>query len=122
MRKLFLDGSLGPLQAGQGARAGAEAVGLHAEALEHGSVEIAEGHADLTDETGRRRIVRHGYLPERKIQTGIGSVAVRAPRVRDRGAVLPCCAGFCEGVLRQSLLRDRQEITSAFECPIAPHL
>ena len=31
-----------------------------------------------------RRIVRHGYLPEREIQTGLGPVAVRRPRVRDR--------------------------------------
>jgi hypothetical protein len=28
--------------------------------------------------------VRHGHLPEREIMTGIGPVAVRAPRVRDR--------------------------------------
>jgi transposase-like protein len=31
--------------------------------------------------------VRHGHLPEREIMTGIGSVAVRQPRVRDREAV-----------------------------------
>jgi len=41
-------------------------------------------HSDLTDDQGRRRIVRHGYLPEREIQTGIGAVRVQAPRVRDR--------------------------------------
>ena len=29
-------------------------------------------------------MVRHGHLPERKIQTGIGAVSVRRPRVRDR--------------------------------------
>jgi transposase-like protein len=28
--------------------------------------------------------VRHGHLPEREIMTGIGPVAVRCPRVRDR--------------------------------------
>ena len=44
---------------------------------------IAE-HADLSDEAGRRRVVRHGYQPEREVQTGIGAVAVRRPRVRDR--------------------------------------
>ncbi len=44
---------------------------------------IAE-HADLVDEAGRRRVVRHGYLPEREVQTGIGAIAVRRPRVRDR--------------------------------------
>jgi hypothetical protein len=30
-------------------------------------------------------VVRHGHLPEREIITGIGPVAVRCPRVRDRG-------------------------------------
>jgi hypothetical protein len=35
---------------------------------------------------GRQRLVRHGHLPERKIVTGIGPVAVRCPRVRDRAS------------------------------------
>ena len=47
---------------------------------------FVEAYAHLTDSAGRRRIVRHGHLPEREIQTGIGPVAVRCPRVRDRGA------------------------------------
>jgi len=34
---------------------------------------------------GRDRIVRHGHGPERAIQTGIGPVAVRRAKVRDRG-------------------------------------
>ncbi len=46
-------------------------------------------HSDLTDTEGRRRIVRHGYLPERDVQTGIGSVRVKAPRVRDRDPAAP---------------------------------
>src|SRR5271167_4651378 len=33
---------------------------------------------------GRDRIVRHGHGPERAIQTGIGPVAVRRAKVRDR--------------------------------------
>jgi putative transposase len=41
-------------------------------------------HAHLTDADGHRRIVRHGHLPERDVQTGIGAVRVRMPRVRDR--------------------------------------
>jgi len=45
---------------------------------------FVEGHGNLTDEAGRRRIVRHGYLPEREIQTR--GYAVRCPGVRDRGA------------------------------------
>jgi len=43
-------------------------------------------HADLKTEEGRQRLVRHGHLPEREIVTGIGPVAVRQPRVRDREA------------------------------------
>ena len=34
---------------------------------------------------GRDRVVRHGHGPERAIQTGIGPVAVRRAKVRDRG-------------------------------------
>ena len=35
---------------------------------------------------GRQRVVRHGYGPERVIQTGIGALEVRRPKVRDRAA------------------------------------
>ena len=36
---------------------------------------------------GRDRVVRHGHGPERAIQTGVGPVAVRRAKVRDRGTV-----------------------------------
>jgi len=58
---------------------------LLAQADEMEVTTFVEGHADLTDQAVRRRVVRHGYLPEREVQTGIGPVAVRCPRVRDRG-------------------------------------
>jgi transposase-like protein len=35
---------------------------------------------------GRERVVRHGHGPERRVQTGIGPVAVRRVKIRDRGA------------------------------------
>jgi putative transposase len=35
---------------------------------------------------GRERVVRHGHAPERVVQTGIGPVAVRRVKLRDRGA------------------------------------
>jgi hypothetical protein len=41
-------------------------------------------HADKLTDDGRQRLVRHGHLPEREIVTGLGPVAVRCPRVRDR--------------------------------------
>jgi len=57
---------------------------LLAQAIE-AEVEVhIAAHGDLTDALGRRRIVRHGYLPEREIQTGIGAVRIKAPRTRDR--------------------------------------
>ena len=65
-------------------RAGARQLLVQAVEAEVTSFVAAHGH--LTDEAGRRRVVRHGHLPEREIQTGIGPVAVRCPRVRDRGA------------------------------------
>ena len=35
-------------------------------------------------EDGRQRIVRHGFGPQRQIQTGIGAPDVQRPRLRDR--------------------------------------
>jgi transposase-like protein len=42
-------------------------------------------YRDLKLPNGHQRIVRHGHMPEREVQTGIGAVKVKAPRVRDRG-------------------------------------
>src|SRR5258708_5164922 len=43
-----------------------------------------DAHAHLKDQTGRQQGVRNGHLPERTIQTGIGPIEVKQPRVRDR--------------------------------------
>jgi len=59
---------------------------LLAQAVEAEVAAFFTVHADLTTDDGRRRLVRHGHLPERTIQTGIGPVEVRQPRIRDRGA------------------------------------
>ena len=65
-------------------RSGARA--LLTQAVEAEVAEFLAKHADLKTETGQQRVVRHGHLPEREIMTGIGPVAVRQPRVRDREA------------------------------------
>jgi transposase-like protein len=57
---------------------------LLARAVEAEVAEFLAQHADLRTDDGGRRVVRHGHLPEREIMTGIGAVAVRQPRVRDR--------------------------------------
>lgn len=45
---------------------------------------LAQFTEDKTPE-GYARIVRHGHLPERQVMAGVGPVAVKVPRVRDRG-------------------------------------
>lgn len=58
------------------------------EAVEAEVQEFLIRHAPLKDENNRQRVVRNGYLPERTIQTGLGDIAITAPRVRDReGAI-----------------------------------
>ena len=64
-------------------------------------------HADQTDTAGRRRSVRHGHLPERDIQTGIGAVSVQVPRVRGRASAgVPL--RFTSTILRPYLRRARR--------------
>jgi transposase-like protein len=57
---------------------------LLAQAVEAEVATLLSRYADETSNDGRQRLVRHGHLPEREIMTGIGPVAVRCPRVRDR--------------------------------------
>ena len=66
-------------------RGGARALLAHA--VEAEVAAFLDGHTDERTDDGRRRLVRHGHLPEREIMTGIGPVAVRAPRVRDRAGL-----------------------------------
>ena len=53
-------------------------------AIEAEVSEWIQAHAHVTDEHGHRQVVRNGHLPKRSIQTPIGHVQVRQPRVRDR--------------------------------------
>ena len=57
---------------------------LLAQAVETEVAGFLAEHADKRSEDGRRRLVRHGHLPERSVMTGIGPVEARVPRVRDR--------------------------------------
>jgi transposase-like protein len=63
-------------------RAGARQ--LLTQAIEAEVSAMLADYDDLRTEDGRRRVVRHGHGPERVILTGIGPVAVRRPKVRDR--------------------------------------
>lgn len=88
------------------------------EVLRHGArellqqaveAEVAEAiaqFAELKDEQGRQRVVRNGYLPERSIQTGIGKVPVRAPRVRDRVGEMRFSSSILPPYLRRTRSLD----------------
>jgi putative transposase len=64
-------------------------------------------HAELTDGQGRRRLVRNGHAPERRIQTGIGPLEVRRPKVRDRGVAGEEPIRFTSAILPAYLRRTR---------------
>jgi putative transposase len=57
---------------------------LLAQAIEAEVAGYIERHGALHDAEGHRMVVRNGHLPEREIQTGIGPVRVRQPRVNDK--------------------------------------
>jgi len=57
---------------------------LLAQAVEAEVAAFIDDHAHLLDEGGRRVVVRNGHLPGRQLQTGVGQLAVKMPRVRDR--------------------------------------
>lgn len=54
------------------------------QALENEIEEYLGKHASLTDEKGRRLVVKNGYHPARDIVTGLGPITVKAPRADDR--------------------------------------
>jgi putative transposase len=81
---------------------------LLAQAIEAEVATFLANHAELVDAAGRRRLVRNGCLPERTIQTGIGAVPVRQPRVRDRGpAAADARIRFTSAILPRYLRRTR---------------
>jgi len=55
-----------------------------ATAIENEVQEYVARHREQVDGRGHRLIVRDGHLPRRTIQTGVGLVEVRRPRVNDK--------------------------------------
>jgi len=56
---------------------------LLAKAIEAELTELLESYRSQQVK-GNRAVVRNGYLPERTIQTGLGDIAVKVPKIRDR--------------------------------------
>jgi putative transposase len=57
------------------------------EAVETELSEFMSRFAGRALNDGRSAVIRNGYLPEREIQTGIGPVRVRIPKVRSRDGI-----------------------------------
>lgn len=55
---------------------------LLAQAVESEVQELLAKHQDRRTKSGHAGVVRNGYLPERELQTGLGPVTVRIPKVR----------------------------------------
>lgn len=55
---------------------------LLAQAVESEVQELLIMHADRRTCAGHAGVVRNGYLPERELQTGLGPIPVRIPKVR----------------------------------------
>ncbi len=62
-------------------------------------------HKELLDERGRQRVVRHGHLPEREVQTGIGPICESSP-VRHKAHV-----GCSQSIQNESLSQIDRERT-----------
>lgn len=59
----------------------------------------------VRNQSGKRLVTRNGHLPERTIQTGIGNIAVKAPRVADRrktGAKVRFTSGILPPYLKRT--------------------
>lgn len=55
-----------------------------AAAIESEVASFIHQHGSTKTDEGKTVVVRNGYLPERTIQTGLGDIEIKVPKVRDR--------------------------------------
>lgn len=86
------------------ARTGAQqmlAIALQAEVDAY----LEQNQSRLTN--GHQRLVKNGYLPERSVQTGIGDIAVKVPRVKDKNKELKFSSLIVPPYLKRSLSLEK---------------
>jgi transposase-like protein len=54
------------------------------QAIEAEFAQLLEQYDNVKTLSGKRAVVRNGYLPEREVLTAVGPVTVKVPKVRDR--------------------------------------
>lgn len=78
------------------------AIQMLAKALElEVSAFIQQSQNKLLD-SGHNRLVRNGYLQERTVQTGIGDLPIKVPRVRDKAGVLKFTSSIIPPYMKRS--------------------
>lgn len=82
------------------ARAGARK--MLQQALEYEVDEYLARFSDTRTENGQRVVVRNGHLPERTIQTGVGPLLIKQPRVRDKRNLKKFASSILPPYLRRS--------------------
>jgi putative transposase len=87
------------------------AEGLVAQVLAAESARYLDGLGGLRDELGRDAVVRNGFQPERYIETGIGKVAVRFPKLRCRtGNAAAFRSSIVPRYVRRTCATDRESM------------
>ncbi|CCB90587.1 transposase for insertion sequence element IS6120 [Waddlia chondrophila 2032/99] len=72
------------------------------QAVENEVNEYLESMSSRTNSEGRKQFVRNGYQPEREVQTGIGPIAVKQPRVRDKNGFTKYSSAILPKYLRRA--------------------
>jgi len=80
---------------------------LLTQALEAEIEAFSKQYENFRDENGKRQVTRNGYLPERTVQTGIGDIKVKAPRVADRRKSGEAKIRFTSAILPPYLKRTK---------------
>jgi len=75
---------------------------LLAQAVEAEVAQFLMRYQGEQEAAGRARMVRNGHLPERTIQTGLGQVPLKAPRVHDRSGQVRFNSSIVPRYLRRS--------------------
>jgi len=70
-------------------------------AIENEVQEFIQIFQEKKDATGLKAVVRNGYLPERDVQTGMGLIRIKQPRVRDKRKEI----GFTSAILPRYMRR-----------------
>jgi len=72
------------------------------QAIENEVNEYLESMKSRTNSEGRKQFVRNGYLPEREVQTGIGPIPVKQPRVRNKAGSTTYSSAILPKYLRRA--------------------